>query len=371
MGDPVFKLQHLVESHGLVVFSSNFELYGDITSRVMSILEDLSPSGFERYSVDESWIGLDGLETAMSFEEFGRMVRERVLSYTGLTVCVGVSSTFTLAKLANRGAKRYKATGGVVDLTDPLRQQKLMKIVEIGDVWGIGRKLSEKLKAMEIHTAWDLAQSDPKAMRDKLSINVERTIRELNGVPCFSIEEVAPTKQQLICSRSFGQKVVRIEDMRQAVAEYVATVARKLRLENRTCRVITVFIRTSPFDSNNPQYSNSATSTFNLPTSDTREILSLARALLDSIWRGGFKYAKAGVMLTDFFEPGVYQQNLFDPVEPQVNNTELMKTIDRINLKGFGKVSFASQGTKKPWAMRREKLSPAYTTRWSDLPVVR
>mgnify|MGYP000495311362 CR=1 FL=1 len=371
MGDPIFKLQHLVQSKGLVILSSNYTLYADITSRVMNILEELAPSGVERYSIDEAWINLDGLQSAMSLEEYGRMVRETVLKSTGLTVCVGASTSFTLAKAANRGAKKYPATGGVVDLSCPERQRRLLAITAVEDVWGIGRQLSAKLKAMGIETALQLAESNPKVMRKEFSVNVERTIRELQGVPCFSIEETAPTKKQLICSRSFGTRITTLQDMRQAISEYATRAGEKLRAENRTSRVITVFVRTSPFDNTEPHYSNSATATFVVPTSDTRDLLRLAKSLLESIWRDGYRYSKAGVMLTDFYEPGVFQPSLFEEENLAMADKGLMQAIDSINQKGLGKVWFAGQGIKQSWAMKRERLSPAYTTRWADLPVVR
>ena len=370
MGDPIFKLQHLIQTKGLVVISSNYTLYSDITSRVMGILEELSPSGFERYSIDEAWMGLQGLQTAMTFDEFGQMVRSEILKSTGLTVCVGVSNTFTLAKAANRGAKKYPATGGVVDLSCPDRQRRLLAITAVEDIWGIGRRLTAKLKAKGIETALQLAQSDPKTMRREFSVNMEKTIQELRGIPCFSIEETAPTKQQIISSRSFGRRITELEDMRQAVAEYATRAGEKLRAENRTSRVITVFIQTSPFD-DQPYYSNNATAAFRVPTSDTRELLQHARILLDSLWRDGYRYSKAGVMLADFYEPGVYQPGLFDAEQPSKVDDGLMQTLDSINKKGFGKVWFAGQGMKQAWGMKRERLSPAYTTRWSDLPVVR
>ena len=199
---------------------------------------------------------------------------------------------------------------------------------------------------------------------------LERTVRELNGESCIELEEIPPTKKQIVCSRSFGEKVTHFELLREAVCEYATRATEKLRKEQQQAKVMTVFIRTSPFKDNEPQYSNSASGELLIPSCDTRDFIELANHLLKRIWKDGFRYAKAGVMLSDFYDPGMFQPGLFDDISTRSNSQQLMSVLDTINQSGAGKVFFAGQGTKKDWSMKREHLSPAYTTRWDQLPRV-
>lgn len=370
MGVPVFQIKAEMQRHGILAFSSNYALYADLSSRVMRTLEEMAPR-VEVYSIDEAFLDLTGIESAISLVEFGQQVRERIGHWIGITVCVGIAPTKTLAKLANHAAKKYPATQGVVDLTNPDRQRRLLALVPVDDVWGVGRRLSKRLNALGITTALDLANASPRAIRDQFSVVLERTVRELNGESCIELEEIPPTKKQIVCSRSFGAKVTQFELLREAVCEYATRATEKLRKEQQQAKVMTVFIRTSPFKDNEPQYSNSASGELLIPSCDTRDFIELANHLLKRIWKDGFRYAKAGVMLSDFYDLGMFQPGLFDDVSTRSNSQQLMSVLDTINQSGAGKVFFAGQGTKKDWSMKREHLSPAYTTRWDQLPRVK
>lgn len=370
MGVPVFQIKAEMQRHGILAFSSNYALYADLSSRVMRTLEEMAPR-VEVYSIDEAFLDLTGIESAISLVEFGQQVRERIGHWIGITVCVGIAPTKTLAKLANHAAKKYPATQGVVDLTNPDRQRRLLALVPVDDVWGVGRRLSKRLNALGITTALDLANASPRAIRDQFSVVLERTVRELNGESCIELEEIPPNKKQIVCSRSFGTKVTQFELLREAVCEYATRATEKLRKEQQQSKVMTVFIRTSPFKDNEPQYSNSASGELLIPSCDTRDFIELASHLLKRIWKDGFRYAKAGVMLSDFYDPGMFQPGLFDDVSTRSNSQQLMSVLDTINQSGAGKVFFAGQGTKKDWSMKREHLSPAYTTRWDQLPRVK
>ncbi|MDG3387651.1 translesion error-prone DNA polymerase V subunit UmuC [Vibrio parahaemolyticus] len=370
MGVPVFQIKAEMQRHGILAFSSNYALYADLSSRVMRTLEEMAPR-VEVYSIDEAFLDLTGIESAISLVEFGQQVRERIGHWIGITVCVGIAPTKTLAKLANHAAKKYPATQGVVDLTNPDRQRRLLALVPVDDVWGVGRRLSKRLNALGITTALDLANASPRAIRDQFSVVLERTVRELNGESCIELEEIPPTKKQIVCSRSFGVKVTQFELLREAVCEYATRATEKLRKEQQQAKVLTVFIRTSPFKDNEPQYSNSASGELLIPSCDTRDFIELANHLLKRIWKDGFRYAKAGVMLSDFYDPGMFQPGLFDDLSTRSNSQQLMSVLDTINQSGAGKVFFAGQGTKKDWSMKREHLSPAYTTRWDQLPRVK
>jgi DNA polymerase V len=370
MGVPVFKIRHEIERHGIVTFSSNYAFYADMSQRVMSILEELAPR-VEVYSIDEAFLDLTGVEACTSLEGFGQLVKTTVGQWTGVQVCVGIAPTKTLAKLANHGAKSYPATGGVVDLTAKERQRKLMALLPVNEVWGIGGKLKVRLELMGIKTALDLADADPAMIRKRFSVVVEKTVRELNGISCLNLEEAAPTKQEIVCSRSFGERIQDFRVMREAISEYTSRGAEKLRGENRLAKRITVFIRTSPFNQQELQYSNAATLEMITPTDDTTSLVKTAHRGLQSIWKDGYRFAKGGILLSDFYDPKGYQPDLLDDSPDRAKNEKLMQTLDQINHSGLGKVFIAAQGIQKGWSMKRDFLSPAYTTRWSDVPRVK
>jgi len=370
MGGPYFKIKDELRRHNVHVFSSNYALYADMSLRVMTILEEMAPS-VEIYSIDEAFMNLTGVRHCRVLEEFGRDIQQRVKRETHLAVGVGIAPTKTLAKLANHAAKKWSKTGGVLDLSNLERPKKLMALVDVADVWGVGRRISKKLNTMGITTALDLSEQSTWVIRKHFNVVLERTVRELRGEPCLELEEFAPVKQQIICSRSFAGRITDYADMREAVCNYAFRAAEKLRGERQYCRQIGVFIRTSPHAEGESFYGNQAMIQVMTPTNDTRDIIRVATVALDRIWREGCRYMKAGVMLGDFFSQGVAQLNLFDEIQPQANSESLMRVMDGINQSGKGKLWFAGQGIQKPWAMKREMLSPAYTTRYADLPIAR
>ena len=372
MGEPYFKQKDMFRRHGIIAFSSNYELYADMSNRVMTTLEELSPR-CEIYSIDEAFCDLTGVRNCRDLTDFGREIRETVLRRTHLTVGVGIAQTKTLAKLANHAAKQWqRQTGGVVDLSNLERQRKLMALLPVDEVWGVGRRISKKLEAMGIKTVLQLADTDIRFIRKHFNVVLERTVRELRGEPCLGLEEFAPVKQEIVCSRSFGGRITEYHEMRQAICSYASRAAEKLRGEHQYCRFISAFVKTSPFALNEPYYGNSASVKLLTPTQDSRDIITAATKCLDVIWRDGHRYQKAGVMLGDFYSQGVAQLNLFDDNAPRKNSEKLMEVLDHLNAKdGRGTLYFAGQGIQTAWQMKREMLSPRYTTRFSDLPVVR
>ncbi|HFT8041049.1 TPA: Y-family DNA polymerase [Klebsiella aerogenes] len=372
MGEPYFKQKDIFRHHGVVCFSSNYELYADMSNRVMTTLEEMSPR-CEKYSIDEVFCDLTGVRNCRVLTEFGHELRATVRQCTHLTVGVGIAQTKTLAKLANHAAKRWQQqTGGVVDLSNAERQRKLMAALPVEEVWGVGRRIAKRLETMGIRTVLQLADTDIRFIRKHFNVVLERTVRELRGEPCLELEEFAPVKQEIICSRSFGHRITEYEEMRQAICSYASRAAEKLRQEHQYCRFISVFVKTSPFAPDERYYANNASVTLLTPTQDSRDIIAAATRCLDAIWQSGCRYQKAGVMLGDFYSQGVAQLNLFDENAPRKNSQKLMEVLDRLNAEdGRGTLYFAGQGIQQPWQMKREMLSPRYTTRYSDLPTVK
>ncbi|MCD6527483.1 MAG: translesion error-prone DNA polymerase V subunit UmuC [Desulfuromonas sp.] len=369
MAAPLFKVRDLVERHQIEVFSSNYALYADISARVMHTLEELSPE-MEIYSIDEAFLNLAGFNSKDGLHQHGQHICHTLYQHVGVPVCVGIAPTKTLAKLANYGAKHYPATGGVVDLMDQRRQKKLLHITPVGEIWGVGRRSTLQLQNMGINTALQLVQMPLQTARRRFSIVMERTIRELNGEPCIELDNQPAAKQQILCSRSFGQKITDYDQLRETVCEFAARAAEKLRQGQQMTQMVNVSIRTSPFDAHEPCYANSATAKLSTYSNDSREIVALATQLLKSIWKEDYRYAKAGVMLGDLCLEDRLQPGLFDDPQQRAHSRQLMQAIDQINHSGRGKVWLGGQRPQQDWFMNRAHLSPAYTTRWEDLPQV-
>lgn len=340
-----------------------------MSNRVMSLLSMYAPR-LEVYSIDEAFLDFTGLVHTFNLEDYGREIQSTILQRTHLPVSVGIGPTKTLAKIANHAAKTWKKTGGVVELSDRSRQRKLLSFIPIEDVWGIGRRISAKLRIMGIYTALDLANASVTTIRKVFGVTLERTLRELNGESCIELEEVRKVKQQILCSRSFGKKVLDIDIMRKAICDYAERAAEKLREEKQRCRVIGLFIQTSRH-AFGEDYANSISIKLEYPSSDTRDIINAVMRGLDSIWRDGYRYYKAGIMLSDFTDSDVTQFDMFSTQKPFKNGDELMKTLDTINNSGLGKVWFAAKGSDSGYQMKREMLSPAYTTNFNELPVAK
>jgi len=370
MGMPWFQLKEMQLSEKVQVFSSNYELYASMSNRVMACLEELAPR-VEQYSIDEMFLDIRGIDNCTDFETFGRQLREHVFACTRLTIGVGMGPTKTLAKSAQWASKEWPQFGGVLALTpaNTRRTEKLLSLQPVEELWGVGRRIAKKLNTMGITTALQLARTNPAFIRKNFSVVLERTVRELNGESCIALEEAPPAKQQIVCSRSFGQRITAQEEMHQAICQYAERAAEKLRGERQFCRHISVFIKSSPFAVNEPYYGNVATEKLLTPTQDTRDVIAAAVRALERIWQDGHRYAKAGVMLNDFSATGVAQLNLFDEQPQRPRSTELMKVLDGINHSGLGRIWFAGRGHAPEWQMKRDMLSPAYTTRWKDIPL--
>lgn len=367
MGVPYFQIREVYEEQGGIWFSSNYALYGDMSNRVMTTLEGMAPA-VEVYSIDEAFVELSE-SWAGDLVEYGRQIRQRVQQWTGLTVGVGIGPTKTLAKLANYAAKKWQtATGGVVDLRDEVRRAKLMAVTPVEEIWGIGRQLTVKLAAQGITTVAELVAAD---LRRRYGVVVERTVQELRGIPCAELEPMAHAKQQIICSRSFGERITEFGPMRQALAGYMERAAEKLRAEGQRCSHVTLFIRSSPFAERETYYSNQIATRLPLPTADTRNLLAQIEPLLSRIWRDDVRYMKGGVMLADFTPAAMQQGDLFADVQQDPRSEALMQVIDKINQGRMGKIYFAARGRDtKEWMMKREQLSPRYTTCISEIPTV-
>ncbi|BCU50884.1 DNA polymerase V subunit UmuC [Citrobacter amalonaticus] len=372
MGTPWFQMKNESYPEKIFAFSSNYELYASMSARVMSCLEELAPR-VEQYSIDEMFLDIRGIDGYIDFEDFGRQLREHVYDCTRLTIGVGMGPTKTLAKSAQWASKEWAQFRGVLALTpdNPARTRKLLSLQPVEEIWGVGSRIAKKLHVLGIRTALDLALTNPTFVRKNFSVVLERTVRELNGESCIALEEAPPTKQQIVCSRSFGEKITDLCSLRQAICQYAERAAEKLRGERQFCRHISVFIKSSPFAVKEPYYGNVATEKLLTPTQDTRDIIAAATTALERIWKDGHRYAKAGVMLNDFTSSGVSQLQLFDERPPRPHSAELMKVLDGINHSGKGHVWFAGRGIAPAWQMKRDLLSPAYTTRWKYIPVAR
>ena len=372
MGVPVFQVQHLVKQHNIQLFSSNYTLYADMSARVMSILEGFAPS-IEIYSIDESFLDLTGVFGKDPIA-YGQKIRKAVFRATGIPVCVGMGSTKTLAKLANYGAKKWKHTNGVLDLSDPIRKEKFLKIAPVGEVWGIGPHTTAKLNQLGINTVWDLATQPSKRIQAQFNVMVARTILELNGIGCMSLEEIAPDKQQIVCSRSFSRKLTDFKELSEALADYCTRAAEKLRHQQSVTGCISVFIRTNLFNPSEPQYQRSASIKLSAATQDTRTIITNANRLLKALYKPGYKYHKCGVQLSHIQSALSFSQNdLFDVAGNSLfeKSDQLMQTFDKINRRFPKSLSMTASGFDKTWIAKAERKTKHYTTDWKELVEVK
>lgn len=368
MGAPYFQIRDVLRQYGILAFSSNYELYGDMSERVMTVIENLVPA-LEVYSIDEAFADLSGMENPL---QVGRNLRAQVLKLTGIPTGVGIATTKTLAKLANAAAKKWqRQTGGVVDICDPQRRDKLLKDMPVEDVWGIGRRMTAHLAGSNITSAWDLAQADAWTLRKQYSVLVEKTARELRGTPCLELEEAAPPRQEICCSRMFGTRLTAIEPIRESVATYVARACEKLRSQGSLCKRVRVSIRTGMFNPDEAKYAKGIVCELPYPSDDTRLITAYAVAGLGQIYRAGYAYSKAEILLLDLRQRGEYTNDLFAEVQPDAAE-RVMSVLDQINQRwGRGTLRPASVPRAPQWGMRREMKSPSFTTRWEELWTVR
>ncbi|WP_311969691.1 translesion error-prone DNA polymerase V subunit UmuC [Pseudomonas baltica] len=365
MAAPYFQIKDDLRRHGVMAFSSNYALYGDMSERVMTIIESMVPA-VEVYSIDEAFADLTGLPGDLT--AFGRSIRATIYKRTGIPVGVGIARTKTLAKLANHTAKRLLAkTGGVVDICDPFKRDWTLRNTDVGEVWGIGRRMTAHLAGMGIKTAMDLAQADPRTLREKFSVVIEKTARELAGTPCLELGEADPPKQEICCSRMFGARLTAIEPIKEAVATYTQRAGEKLRAQNSFCKKIRVSIRTGMFNPDEAKYANAALVELPYFTNDVRLMTKAATEAIDRLFRPGFKYSKAEVLLMDLRQSGEFSGDLFAPEQPAAAG-KVMGVLDEINGRwGRGTLRAASVPAQPEWAMRRDLMSASYTTRLDQL----
>ena len=366
-GSPLFKVREQIKRHGIEVFSSNYTLYGDMSRRVMECLSYLAPE-VEIYSIDEAFIFLRG--GCPDPAAYGRRIRETVGQWTGIPVSVGIAPTKTLAKLANRAGKRDPS--GVFDLTASDSIERLLCKTEVREIWGVGHQYSKMLNMNGIRTALQLRDAPDKWVKRKMTIMGLRTVWELRGISCIPVDQLGTPKKGIVSSRSFGRPIEELEELKEAVATYVTRGAEKLRAQGSVTGAVTLFLATNRFKEDEPQYSNGITYRLLSPTSYTPGLIQLARQLLERIYRPGYRYKKAGIMLYDIIPEKDYQLNLFSRFNDTERTRKIMETVDGLNKRmGRNSLYFAAEGIVKPWGMRREFLSGRYTTHWEEIPVVR
>ena len=364
MGEPYFQIKHKLKQHGIVPFSSNYALYGDMSERVMTLIESMVPA-VEVYSIDEAFADLTGINDV---DDLGRKIRSQVLRCTGIPVGVGIAHTKTLAKLANHTAKRLQAqTGGVVSICDPIKRDWVLRNTDVAEVWGVGRRMKHHLNGMGIKTAMDLAKADARTIRKNFSVVIEKTARELAGTACLELDEPDPPKQEICCSRMFGKRLTELAPIKEAVATYVMRASEKLRAQNSLCKKIRVSIRTGMFNPDEAKYANCVLIELPYPTDDVRLLTKAAVNAVEHVFRPGFKYSKAEVMLVNLCQPGEFTEDLF-AITQSAEATNLMTVLDKINERwGRGTLRSAGVPVNPYWAMRRDMMSQSYTTRITQL----
>jgi DNA polymerase V len=370
MATPVHQVRHLIKRHRIQLFSSNYTLYADMSQRVMQCLEAFTPQ-LEVYSIDESFLDLTGV-CQHSPVDYGLQIKKTIHRTTGIPVCVGIGPTKTLAKLANYAAKKWHKTGGVLDLSDPVRRKKLMRLVPVNEVWGIGRQTTKRLQLMGINSVYDLANQPVESIQAQFNVVIARTVMELNGIACLSLEDIAPTKQQIVCSRSFKRRLTEYHELAEALTHFCSRAAEKLRKQQSVTGSITVFIRTNPYNPNEPQYQRSIHTVLNQATGDTRQIVGTAKRLLKEIFRVGYRYQKCAVQLGHIQPASLPNQiDLFDLTDDNDNKShDLMTTVDQINQRFPKGIAVSAAGIYNNWQCPVERLSKRYTTNWNELAVV-
>lgn len=366
MGAPAFQMKSLFAAHNVRVFSTNFTLYGDMSNRVMRILSSFTPS-IEIYSIDEAFLDFSGLRQ-VALQDYGRHITDYVKRSTGLPVSMGIAPTKTLAKLANRFAKKHKGFHNVCFIDTEEKRNKALLLSEIGDIWGIGRRLAKKLNAFGIHSAYDLTRMNRAWVQKHMTINGVRLWRELRGEPCYSLEQFPPDKQQICTSRSFGTPITDLRTLSHSVATFAGLCAKKLRNQNSCALSLLVFLQTDFHRTDLPQSSKNKIVKFPVFTNDSLEIVKYALQGLREIYKPGYKYKRSGVILLEITDDKNIQRDLFDAVDRE-KRSRLMRAIDAINGQQDSLVRLAVQCPGK-WNHRQDSLSPCYTTKLKDIITV-
>lgn len=372
LGTPAFQLDYLTRQHRIVLLSSNYELYGDMSRRVQEVLRELT-AGVEPYSIDEMFILFDGFEHAQLLEHARELYR-KVYQYTGIPVCVGVAPTRTLAKLANRIAKTIPDYQGVCVLhAESVETRSLLQHAPLRSIWGIGRRLAERLALSGFNNAWELAQADTRRLRRHYSATLVRTALELRGIPCIEMNDLDAARLRIMTSRSFGKLTDSLDDIREAIRQHGQLGAARLRQQNSLARAVLVFLETHPHRTDLAQYSPRLALELPYPTNDSRQILQAAGSAVQRIYRQGYQYQKAGVMLFDLIAAKQQQLSLLDTPQSEwerQRSQKLMTTIDELNQRmGRGTIKLGTPSPGATWQLRCARLTQRYTTQWDELPV--
>ena len=370
MTQPWYQVKDEYLSKGGVVFSSNYEFYADISNRVMNVLSDLCQE-IDIYSIDEAFLDLRSFKKNIDLVNFSYDCKKKIKEWVGIPVSIGIAPTKTLAKLANKVAKDDPRFDGVVILSEPEVIKHFLRSMPVAKIWGVGKRLTIKLESIGVKTAYDLTQIDSRLIGDNFNVVLERTVRELKGQSCITLNNSMEPKKQIMVSRSFGRSVKSKNVLSEAISFHASRAAEKLRHEKQKCRLITAFIRSNRFNTRVRQIYASRSFELIHPTDDTRIIIKNANRILDQIFANGYQYAKAGILLSDFTESYGYQISLFDEKKDEKSTAKLMQTIDYINLMEIAKVGFGNQGYQNTWRMKREIKSKRYTTKIEEIPVIR
>ena len=368
MGEPYFKVEKIVKKNDVKVFSSNYSLYGDISRRVMKTLKTFSPQ-IEIYSIDEAFLNLSSIKDE-DLLEYGNKIRKTVLKWTGIPTSIGIATTKTLSKAANHVAKKEKS--GVINLINSKQIDKILKEIKINDVWGVGRQLAKFYIKNEINTAYQLKNISSSWIKKNTNVCGARTAMELKGFSCIALETCHEKRKSCCVSRSFGRKVTKLEELSESVTTHCLNAAEKIRSDNQTTKRITVFIKTSPFQKNGNHYANSKDIDLPIRTNDSIKLVEQVLIALKYIYRKGYKYQKAGVILSGLKDIDAYKKNLFSIINNEEKRTRLMKAIDCTNIKyGRNTLSIAQAGLKKRWNIKRQHSSKIDTACFDFLPTVK
>lgn len=364
---PYFQVKALCEQKGIIALSSNYELYADLSAKMMQVIGRFAPEQ-HIYSIDESFLSFERSYPAIKcFREQGMLLRRSVWRECRLPVCVGFGPTLTLAKVANHAAKKIEGYNGVCVLDNERERKAILGQLSVGDVWGIGRKITRRLELMGINTALKLANYPPALIRKEFNVEVERTVRELNGQKCKGCDTARADKKQIFSTRSAGQRITDLESLQQALCKHANIASFKARKQKSLCQVMLCFAKSSPFDS--LPVSRRAVHRFAYPTADVNQLTQAASKLAEQLFQQDVRFYKIGVGLIDLVDGQNEQPDLFNLIP---NNPKLMNVYDTLNNKfGSETVFLAAQGISQKWSMRRQMLTPQYTTRWVDLPKIK
>jgi len=368
MGEPYFKVEKIVKKNNIKVFSSNYSLYGDISRRVMKTLRQFSPQ-IEIYSIDEAFLNLSLIKNE-NLLEYGNKIRKTILKWTGIPSSIGIASTKTLSKAANHIAKKEKS--GVVNFINSKNTDQFLSEIKINDVWGVGRQLTKFYIKSGINTALELKNISNSWIKKNTNVFGSRTAMELKGVSCITLDIHQEKRKNCCVSRSFGKKVTRLEELKESITTHCLNAAEKIRADNQTAKKITVFIRTSPFQKENNYYANAKNIDLAIRTNDSIELVKQALLALKYIYKEGYKYQKAGIILSELDDIDSYKKNLFSEIISEEKRTKLMKAIDYTNIKyGRNALSIAQAGLKKGWNIKKQHSSKIDTACFKLLPTVR